>query len=176
MLASTKSAADQDRGNNIILAGLGIQVLFFGFFIITAIVFHIRLARNPTAQSYAVTAPWHIFLYVLYASSLLIMIRSLYRMVDYGMGINGPMMKSEGYFFGLDLVLMLIVMIMYAWFHPSRIISGRSLFPAARDVDPEAAKESYRMADSGSVGKHPDIDSPRPVTARDLTQDQRRGY
>lgn len=72
MLSTAKTADDQDRGNNIILAGLGIQVVFFGFFIITAVIFHIRIARNPTARSYAVVAPWQIFLYILYASSLLI--------------------------------------------------------------------------------------------------------
>jgi hypothetical protein len=135
----------------------------------------VRITRKPTTRSYAVLVPWQIFLYILYASSLLIMIRSLYRMVEYAMGMDGPLMKSEGYFLGLDTVLMLIVVILYAWFHPSRIISGYG--PVERQViDAEAGTEGYRMDDGfDNAGKQQSSSSSRPVTARDLMEDQRRG-
>ncbi|KAI8942623.1 hypothetical protein NX059_000677 [Plenodomus lindquistii] len=92
MPATAKDKAAQDLGNNIILSGLGIQVVFFAFFMIVTVVFHTRINRRPTATSLATSAPWRRSLWVLYFASVLILVRSLFRMMKYAQGSDGVLM------------------------------------------------------------------------------------
>jgi hypothetical protein len=81
-------------GENIILGGLLIQVVFFGLFIITSIIFHNRLNKNPTPASYSV--PWKSHMWVLYTTNTLVMIRSAFRVVEYAQGNNGMVHRIDG--------------------------------------------------------------------------------
>ncbi|KAJ3940574.1 uncharacterized protein N0V96_009579 [Colletotrichum fioriniae] len=58
-----------DRGQNIILVGLGIQILLFAAFIVTISVFHYRIIHHPTTMSMNGRRPWRQFIMVLYATS-----------------------------------------------------------------------------------------------------------
>ncbi|KAK0640701.1 RTA1 like protein-domain-containing protein [Cercophora newfieldiana] len=122
ILAKAGSKEDQDLGNLIVLAGLGIQVVFFGLFIITTIIFHVRIAKNPTAKSFSVTVPWRMFIWVLYFSSFLILIRSVFRMVEFGMGYDGLFHQHEAFLFALDGALMFLTCASFLWYHPGRIL------------------------------------------------------
>lgn len=102
--------------------GLGIQVIFFGFFIVVTVVFHRRIINHPTPKSYSVGSPWKSFLWVLYASSVLIMIRSIFRMIEYAGGSDGDLMQKEIYVYVFDSILMLIVAGLFVVYHPSRIL------------------------------------------------------
>ncbi|KAI1379577.1 hypothetical protein F4677DRAFT_442551 [Hypoxylon crocopeplum] len=86
ILATAKSDSSQSLGNNVILFGLGVQIVFFGCFMIVTAVFHVRIAARPTSKSQATVTPWRNFLWVLYFASLLIMVRSIFRMAEYGQG------------------------------------------------------------------------------------------
>ena len=50
MTASGTFAAIHN-GEKIVIAGLVIQILFFGLFIVTCTVFYRRLTKNPTEQT-----------------------------------------------------------------------------------------------------------------------------
>jgi hypothetical protein len=52
--------ADYNLGQNLIMAGLGIQLAFFGFFIIAAGIFHFKIIRDPTpiAASMGSSSGW----------------------------------------------------------------------------------------------------------------------
>lgn len=147
MLATAQSADDLSLGENIILGGLAIQIIFFGFFMVVTIVFHVRIAKAPTARSYSVTVDWRKFLYVLYFSSLLILVRSLFRMAEFGMGSDGALMKSEIYVLVLDGALMALVAAAFVWLHPGQIISGYK--DLDKQADAESQSESYLMGESG---------------------------
>lgn len=108
-----------DLGEDIILAGLLVQVFFFGFFIITGAIFHFRLNRVPTAASQSV--PWKSHMMVLYATNSLIMIRSVFRVIEYAMGNNGYLLRHEVFLYVFDSVLMFAVMVAYIWKYPSEI-------------------------------------------------------
>ncbi|KAJ5853788.1 hypothetical protein N7534_006331 [Penicillium rubens] len=82
-------------GEKIVVAGLIIQVLFFGFFIITSAIFHIRLYKSPNQQSLVLSGIWQKHMTVLYVASMLIMIRSIFRTVEYAMGNNGYLLRHE---------------------------------------------------------------------------------
>jgi hypothetical protein len=81
------SADDQDgfkRGENIILGGLILQILIFGFFVVVAGIWHTRLSKGPTAASADI--PWTKLIWFLYAASVCITIRNLCRVIEYAMG------------------------------------------------------------------------------------------
>ncbi|KFY31589.1 hypothetical protein V493_00977 [Pseudogymnoascus sp. VKM F-4281 (FW-2241)] len=84
-----------DLGENMILGGLGIQLLMFGLFWITAILFHLKIRKNPTTESYSIDARWEQYLAMLYMVSALIMIRSIFRVVEYVMGGDGYLLSNE---------------------------------------------------------------------------------
>ena len=81
------SANDKDgfkRGENIILGGLILQILIFGFFVVVAGIWHVRLQKGPTAASADI--PWTKLIWFLYAASVCITIRNLCRVIEYAMG------------------------------------------------------------------------------------------
>ncbi|KAI8724381.1 hypothetical protein NCS52_00007000 [Fusarium sp. LHS14.1] len=127
MLAGAKSKSDSDRGQTIIIGGLAIQLLFFGGFMVVTVIFHLRIRRDPTDASLKIQSPWKRLLVVLYATSLLIMVRSVFRVIEYIMGEDGELMSKEIYLYIFDSTLMFFVAVSFNVFHPSAIINKQSM-------------------------------------------------
>ncbi|KAF7563748.1 hypothetical protein G7046_g404 [Stylonectria norvegica] len=123
MLANANTVAKINLGQNIIIIGLAVQVLFFILFIIVTGLFHLRLRKNPTPLSSLSGATWQKFLMVLYSMSLLILVRSIYRMTEYLMGHNSTLQSKEVYGYIFDALLMAGVTVGFAIFHPSRFLT-----------------------------------------------------
>jgi hypothetical protein len=82
-------------GNNIVIAGLAIQVISLGLFIATAVLFQIRINKFPTAESYNNSeVPWKKNLNGHYAMSVLLLVRPSFR-TEYSMGYNGYPLTHE---------------------------------------------------------------------------------
>ena len=82
-------AKDQDavkRGENIILGGLMLQILVFGFFVVVAGVWHHRLEAYTIASTRVSEIPWQRYIRLLYAASACITVRNTCRVVEYAMG------------------------------------------------------------------------------------------
>lgn len=126
MLASADSQDNVDLGQNIIIGGLVLQILFFGLFIVASCVFHYRISAVPTTRSRAVDAPWNRYLWVLYGASGLIMIRNIFRVIEYGQGQDGYLLSTETWLYVFDATLMFVTMVLFQVWHPSRIISGKN--------------------------------------------------
>jgi hypothetical protein len=122
MLAKAKQQSDVNLGQHVITGGLGIQVVFFGFFIVVASIFHYRIARFPTTRSKSLSIPWERYLYILYIASLLIMVRSVFRIAEYVMGQDGFLLKHEIFLYIFDATLMFLMMTLFNFWHPSKII------------------------------------------------------
>jgi hypothetical protein len=75
-------------GENVIIGGLVVQIIFFTCFVVTAGIFHARLIRVPTGKSMQVHALWQRSLYSLYAGSVLIWIRCVFRLIEYAQGMQ----------------------------------------------------------------------------------------
>jgi hypothetical protein len=112
-------------GSNVIIAGLCVQTVFFGFFIIVSAVFHARIVRKPTDLSMSVSVPWKSYLVVLYIASLLIMVRSVFRVAEYIGGGSSVLQQHEYYLYIFDTTLMFLTMVLFIAYHPSRIISSK---------------------------------------------------
>ncbi|KAF4950573.1 hypothetical protein FSARC_13141 [Fusarium sarcochroum] len=138
ILSGAEDAAGRDRGEAIIIAGLWIQLIFFGFFIFVTIMFHRRIHRKPTPASLKVQTPWKTLLTVLYLSSGLIMGRSIFRVIEYVMGKDGPLMSNEAYLYVFDVLLMLAVTVSFNIVHPSAIINKQSMYHMQRNQNSDS--------------------------------------
>lgn len=158
MLANAKSKDDQDRGENIIIGGLGIQVVFFGFFMVVTIVFHRRIIANPTPRSLSTVAPWNKYILVLYAASVFIMIRSVFRIAEYINGSEGALQSTEVYIYIFDAALMFIVVALFNRYHPTEITANQNKRLVVSDNDVES--DSYAMMNREYQGQSPAPQNP----------------
>ncbi|KAK3935405.1 RTA1-domain-containing protein [Diplogelasinospora grovesii] len=110
-----------DIGNGVIIAGLVLQLLWFVFFAIVAAVFHRRMSLAPTASSGQPAIRWQSYLHTLYFVSGLIMVRSLFRVIEYVQGNTGYLLTTEAFLYVFDAVPMFIVVTWLHWKHPSEI-------------------------------------------------------
>lgn len=110
-----------DIGENIIVVGLVVPLAFFGFFVVSSGISHKRMSLVPTATVLVPTAIRRHYLLALYVTSALILILSIFRAVEYLMGNDGVLLRSEVYLFIFDALLMIVVMVCMTWFHPSEL-------------------------------------------------------
>ncbi|GKZ22865.1 hypothetical protein AbraIFM66951_004989 [Aspergillus brasiliensis] len=115
------NSSDPTTGEHIIIGGLFVQIIFFGFFIITALVFQIRLAKSPTGTSMELSHVWRRHMNALYISSVLIFVRSIVRVVEYLQGYDGYLMKHEVFIYVFDALLMFLAMEVLQFVHPSQV-------------------------------------------------------
>ncbi|OGE50106.1 hypothetical protein PENARI_c018G03574 [Penicillium arizonense] len=116
-----KDTTNPSTGERIIIGGLLVQIIFFGFFMITALVFQSRIMSNPTGMSNELSNLWRRHLTALYITSVLILVRSIVRVVEYIQGYDGYLMKQEVFIYVFDGLLMLVAMLVLQYIHPSEI-------------------------------------------------------
>ncbi|KAL4981905.1 RTA1 like protein-domain-containing protein [Aspergillus falconensis] len=112
------------NGEKIVTAGLVIQILF-EFFIITCAIFHMCVDKFPTERSLESGSSWRKHLAILYTANILIMIRPVFRLIEYAMGNNGYLLRREAFLHVFDGLLILVVMILFNTVHPSGMIQSR---------------------------------------------------
>ncbi|CAI7664140.1 unnamed protein product [Penicillium pancosmium] len=116
-----KDMTNPSMGENIIIGGLFVQIVFFGFFAISAVIFQIHLSKAPTARSIELSSLWHRHMIALYVASILILIRSVIRVVEYIQGYDGYLMKTEAFIYVFDALLMFVTMLVLQYAHPSEV-------------------------------------------------------
>ncbi|THV52979.1 hypothetical protein BGAL_0063g00370 [Botrytis galanthina] len=107
-------------GEKVVLAGLFIQIIAFAFFLFTALVFERRMRREPTPESFVVEANWIHHLHCLYVISALILVRSVFRVVEYAAGQKGYPLMHEWTLYTFDTVPMWIVTVIFFIWYPSQ--------------------------------------------------------
>ncbi|KAJ6005439.1 hypothetical protein N7451_003383 [Penicillium sp. IBT 35674x] len=123
MLATAKTTSSVTLGENIIIAGLFVQVISFGFFIVVSIIFHRRMVATPMHLLVKTRIPWTRYMRVLYVASALILVRSIYRVAEYIQGNTGYLQSKEAFVYIFDASLMMICCLLFNFFHPSDILS-----------------------------------------------------
>ncbi|KAK6539733.1 hypothetical protein TWF694_009933 [Orbilia ellipsospora] len=125
-----RNPAAQERGTHIIMAGLAIQIAFFSFFIAAVIRFDTKTKlSHPDVR-------WRRLVHCLYVSCALILIRSIYRTVEFAEGWNGYLMGHEVYFYVLEALPMLPCLVIFNIFHPSKYL------PEPKPTNEEVVLES----------------------------------
>lgn len=115
----SSGASGMKTGEKIIIGGLFIQILFFGLFFITAILFELRGKEHLARLSS--TIPWKKQLLALYVTSILILVRSVFRVIEYIQGNAGYLLRHEVFLYIFDAVLMFAVMVIFNVVHPGDI-------------------------------------------------------
>ncbi|EFE37459.1 RTA1 domain protein, putative, partial [Trichophyton verrucosum HKI 0517] len=115
-------------GEKIVVVGLIIQILFFGFLIVVSVIIHLRMSTHPTTASLSLHFSWRKYLYSLYVVSTLVMIRSIFRVAEFAQGTNGTLLRHEYYLYIFDATLMFILMVTLNVIHPgviSTLVRGK---------------------------------------------------
>ncbi|EEA26719.1 hypothetical protein TMatcc_004996 [Talaromyces marneffei ATCC 18224] len=113
MAAGTIGA--MNTGANIVVGGLVIQLLFFGFFVVVSAVFHWRVKKTtPSGRSKS----WESIMWALYASCFLILVRSIFRVAEFVEGNDGFIMNREYLLYIFDACLMSLTGIVLAVVYP----------------------------------------------------------
>ncbi|KAB8253780.1 RTA1 like protein-domain-containing protein [Aspergillus pseudonomiae] len=130
-IMASGTISGMNTGENITIAGLCVQLVFFSVFIIVATLFHYRIHKNPTSQSVGSSifprnwrdATWETVIFGLYSASVLILIRSIFRLIEYAQGNDGYLISHEVFMYVFDSTLMFITMVGMSFFHPSKVLS-----------------------------------------------------
>ncbi|PYI02615.1 RTA1 like protein [Aspergillus sclerotiicarbonarius CBS 121057] len=128
MLSST---SDLDLGKIIIIIGLALQIVFSGCFIVITVVFHMRINRCPTVMAtsldgYGKLGRWRRLLFIVCVVSIMVFIRSVFRLVEYAGGEDGFLLAHEVFLYIFDSLLMLAVAGVLVIYHPSRLMLARN--------------------------------------------------
>ncbi|KAJ5638831.1 RTA1-domain-containing protein [Penicillium herquei] len=115
------SSSSPSLGEDVIVGGLIVQIIFFGIFTITAIVFQARIAKRPTGRSMQLESIWHRHLMALYICSAFILVRSAIRVAEYIQGYEGYLMVHEAFIYIFDALLMFLTMMTLQYVHPSEV-------------------------------------------------------
>jgi hypothetical protein len=109
-----------------------VQLVFFTFFVFTSIVFHTRIRSRATQQTIEVrqehglriTRSWESVLWGLYIASILILVRSVFRLIEYAQGNDSYLISHEAFSYVFDATLMFFAMVEMNLLHPSVILSS----------------------------------------------------
>jgi hypothetical protein len=130
------SDIDPSLGSHIIVEGLIFQIVIFGLFIVTAVVFNRRFLQGPVASSQAIDVPWQETLNMLYMTSAFVMVRNMFRVVEYAMGSDGYLLRVEWGVYVFDASLMTLTMAWYLWRYPYKV--KQAIRPQARVISMES--------------------------------------
>jgi hypothetical protein len=104
---------------------------------------HAEITRHGYTTIGTHQLPWKRHMYVLYVASGLIMVRSVFRVIEYLQGNNGYLLRHEYFLYIFDAVLMLIVMSLFNWSHPAEVTDLYQKRIAARDVHILETRDRY---------------------------------
>ncbi|KAF2113959.1 RTA1 like protein-domain-containing protein [Lophiotrema nucula] len=130
-IASSASHTDKDPtvGNNIMIAGLAVQVITLFIFICLATDFAVRTVRriktmgaqnalDPTHARLRASWKFKGFMIALSFATLCIFTRSVYRVAELSEGWNGHLIKTQKYFIGLEGAIVGTAVLALNIFHP----------------------------------------------------------
>lgn len=133
---------DDDQKKNsmyYISGGLIFQLLAFVVFMGLVAKLHRHLQLQPTDVAQERRIHWRRVVWALYASSALVLVRNLVRVVEFLQGSDGEVISNEVYLYVFDAVPMTIVVLVLAACHPGW------LFRAARKVCEGAVLDSAQV-------------------------------
>ncbi|KAL3461714.1 RTA-like protein [Aspergillus heterothallicus] len=113
-------------GQKILVVGLFVQLLFFGFILYVSGSFQLRL-RQCGYGWLGGGGRWRRLLYILLIVAGLVIVRCVFRIVEYVQGTGGYLYSHEVYMYVFDTVPMFFVQVVFHWYHPGKILVGKSL-------------------------------------------------
>jgi len=146
------SAEAMQSGEYIVIAGLAIQLLFFGFFMFVAFLFHWRVTESASAykiskavESQSGRFSWQTLMWTLYGACVLILVRSVFRVIEFVQGNDGYIMKTESLLYVFDGALMVLMGAILGMVFPGSFLSGQQGARWERTVSGSAASDTLPL-------------------------------
>ncbi|UNI18614.1 hypothetical protein JDV02_004869 [Purpureocillium takamizusanense] len=119
-LIGVRSSRRQDptAANNILLGGLAYQVFAMGVFVVLAATFLVR-ARRAIADT-----GLSVFCAVFAAATLLVYLRTTFRLAETAQGLYGALQTNEVYFACLEFAPIALAVLLFAVWHPGRCVGS----------------------------------------------------
>lgn len=127
------SKDQQGEAVHIIAGGLGFQLAAFVVFMLLAFQIHRRLNKDPTFVSSRLT--WRPYFWILYATSALVLVRNLVRIVEFVQGGDGNIASHEAFLYVFEAWPMLMVVLGMAIFYPGRMLKNARQMSKVEDED-----------------------------------------
>ncbi|KAK6811982.1 hypothetical protein RU639_012296 [Aspergillus parasiticus] len=105
---------EKDVGVGVLIAGLVLQLVTFGFFLVVVVWFDRSFASGEVEEGVRSV------LRGIYVAGAFIMVRLIYRVVEFCMGMDTYTWTHEWPLYVLEAVPMLIAMMVLGWYHPAR--------------------------------------------------------
>ncbi|KAF2114333.1 RTA1 like protein-domain-containing protein [Lophiotrema nucula] len=123
-MLSKKDDKQVRTGELIIIGGLILQILVFIFFMVVCLIFHARFRKQEKQTGARSEVPWRSCLHMLYWTSMLVLVRNVFRVAEYVMGQDGYLFEHEWTTYVFDGAPMLLVMIGFFIWYPSQLKRG----------------------------------------------------
>jgi hypothetical protein len=119
-------------GQTIMLIGLFIQLFFFGVFLVISLIFWKRI--HSSSKSFSIPQyskySWLALLKLLLCAAVIVILRCIFRVIEFGQGHDGYLASHEVYMYLFDTAPMFAVQIMFHLVHAADIfapgMSGRA--------------------------------------------------
>jgi hypothetical protein len=118
-MQSSSNQSSVKAGVRILLIGLGLQTASYVLFIVLVWHAHRKIIRDGMTMG---SEPWWKIIWILYFSSVFIMIRCIYRLIELAQGNGGYLLTHEIYFYVFDSLPLLIAISVYIPFWPSKYL------------------------------------------------------
>ncbi|PWN32224.1 RTA1-domain-containing protein [Meira miltonrushii] len=153
-----------NTGNNVFLAGVSAQGASYLLFTALILVAHYRLIfKRPDGHRFNIfnfSEPTVIMLDLLYISSIGILVRSVYRIIEMAQGYGGYLYTHEIFTFTLDALPLVIAIGVWALYWPGLLI---------RKVREEAAAPSQDLEQGTNDASNSPTESPSPTAEKSET-------
>src|SRR5690242_13656133 len=117
-------ASMADMGQKIMLIGLFVQLLFLGFFLCIGLVFWKRMSKSP--KKYAIPQygkhSWDKLLKMVLAAAVIIILRCIFRVIEFAQGHDGYLVSHEIYIYIFDAGPMLGVQVMMHFIYAAEVL------------------------------------------------------
>ena len=109
---STKGVSNLNSGRVLLLLGLVALVVLIICYLVTAI--YVNLSPKYSIKS---SPSMRKLFPVLYTCTSLLLIRNIFRLIEFGQGFNGPIADQEKYFYGFDALMIILILVLNTVFH-----------------------------------------------------------
>ncbi|KAL8938788.1 MAG: hypothetical protein Q9216_003710 [Gyalolechia sp. 2 TL-2023] len=119
-----------DTANNILLGGLAFQVFAFLVFLVLLFIFlqNSRITRKVTEVDDAGKRnALRTYAFALVVSSLLVYLRTIFRLAETAQGVMGYASSHEPFFGALEFAPIVVAITLLGWWHPGRLVGKNGL-------------------------------------------------
>ncbi|KAJ3032349.1 hypothetical protein HDV00_007598 [Rhizophlyctis rosea] len=113
ILLGSNDLEKKNIGFKLLIAGLAVQVVFFTGFVIVTFIFQTRAHRAGVSSG-----KWKRLMYALYFASVCVLIRSVFRVIEFAGGFDSKVAHDEKLLYTLDFLMMVLAVLTFIVVHP----------------------------------------------------------